>query len=310
MGQKDLSFKSHISREENFADLFNGILFQGREIIRADELETADSEIIVRLDNKTMSNVIPDKIRKWRGRNMAVLVVEHQSYVDYRMVLRAMLVEAYGYLKQFADMVEEHNSDILLSGDEFLSKMQKEHRFEPIILIIVYIGAKKEWDAQTCLHDILNIDNELKPYVTNYKLNLFDYHDYDDFTMFKTANRVIFEALANKGSNKAFRKAMENCDIYHMLSRETAEIIQELTDMNIDLEKIRTVNEKGEEVFDLCRAFEEEREIGIEIGKEIGKEETLSTLVNNLMSSMHVSMEKAKELLKIVEMESGKQVIG
>ncbi len=165
MGQKDLSFKSYISRDEYFADLFNGILFQGREIIRADELEEADSEIIVRLDNKTMSNVIPDKIRKWRGWNMAVLVVEHQSFVDYRMVLRAMLVEAYGYLKQFAELVSEQNSDIRLSSDEFLSKVQKEHRFEPIILIVVYIGTKKEWDAQTCLYDILNIDNVLKPYV-------------------------------------------------------------------------------------------------------------------------------------------------
>ncbi len=94
-----------------------------------------------------------------------------------------------------------------------------------------------------------------------------------------------------------------------MLSRETAEIIQELTDMKIDMDKIRTVNEKGEEVFDLCRAFEEEREIGIEIGKEIGKEETLSALVNNLMNSMHISVEKARELLKISDIESEKQTV-
>ena len=71
---------------------------------------------------------------------------------------------------------------------------------------------------------------------------------------------------------------------------------------------------KIEEGVGMCRAMEElledAREMGIEVGKEIGKEETLSTLVNNLMSSMHVSVEKAKELLKITEIESGKQVIG
>ena len=42
MGQKDLSFKSHIEDDACFADLFNGILFHGEEVIKAEELEEAD----------------------------------------------------------------------------------------------------------------------------------------------------------------------------------------------------------------------------------------------------------------------------
>ena len=129
---------------------------------------------------------------------------------------------------------------------------------------MVYLGTKKEWDAQTCLHDILDIDNMLKPYVSNYRLNIFDYHDYSDFTVFKTANRVLFEALANAGDNKAFRKAMEKCDIYRMLSRETALAIRQLTGMTFDLDEIKCVNENGKEVYDMCKAFEDERIIGRE----------------------------------------------
>ena len=310
MGQKDLNFKSHIEDDACFADLFNGILFHGEEIIRADELEEADQEIIIRINEQKMVNVIPDKVRKWRGRNMAVLVVEQQSYVDYRMVLRAMLIEAYGYLKQFAELVaKQKDSDIKLQSDEFLSKVQKEHRFEPIILIVVYIGTKKEWDAQTCLHDILNIDNTLKPYVSNYRLNIFDYHDYSDFTAFKTANRVLFEALANARDNKAFRKAMEKCDIYRMLSRETAIAIRQLTGMTFDLDEIKCIDENGKEVYDMCKAFEDERIIGREEGREEGISlaiamckdmgVTVQNAVENVAKTFSLSKEKAEQKVNL-----------
>ena len=135
---------------------------------------------------------------------------------------------------------------------------------------MVYLGTKKEWDAQTYLHDILNIDNTLKPYVSNYRLNIFDYHDYSDFTVFKTANRVLFEALANAGDNKAFRKAMEKCDIYRRLSRETALAIRQLTGMIFDLDEIKCIDENGKEVYDMRKAFEDERKFGREEGREEG----------------------------------------
>ncbi len=299
MGQKDLNFKSHIEDNACFADLFNGILFHGEEVIKADELEEADQEIIVRINEQKMANVIPDKVRKWKGRNVAILVVEHQSYVDYRMVLRAMLMEAYGYLKQFAELVaKQKDSDIKLQSDEFLSKVQKEHRFEPIILIVVYLGTKKEWDAQTCLHDILDIDNTLKPYVSNYRLNIFDYHDYSDFTVFKTANRVLFEALANAGDNKAFHKAMENCDIYRRLSRETALAIQQLTGMTFDLETIKCIDKNGKEVYDMCKAFEDERMIGREEGicSAITMCKNMGIAMQNVIENIAIAFSLSKEI--------------
>ena len=166
---------------------------------------------------------------------------------------------------------------------------------------MVYIGTKKEWDAQTCLHDILDIDNMLKPYVSNYRLNIFDYHDYSDFTVFKTANRVLFEALANAGDNKAFRKAMEKCDIYRMLSRETALAIWQLTGMTFDLDEIKCVDENGKEVYDMCKAFEDERIIGREEGicsaitmcKDMGI--AMQNVIENIAKAFSLSKETAEQ---------------
>ena len=70
---------------------------------------------------------------------------------------------------------------------------------------------------------------------------------------------------------------------------------------------LKILKKMTEEGISMCRAMEELMEDAREEGREQGREEILSTLVSNLMSSLHVSMEKAKELLKISEMEFGKQ---
>jgi len=48
---------------------------------------------------------------------------------------------------------------------------------------------------------------ELKPFVNDFKLNLFDYHEWKDFSMFKTEKRLLFEALSC-GRNK---RKMKKC---------------------------------------------------------------------------------------------------
>lgn len=55
-------------------------------------------------------------------------------------------------------------------------------------IFVIYYGTEEKWDGAVCLYDMLNIDKELEPYVTNYKLNLFDYHECEDFSVFKTEN--------------------------------------------------------------------------------------------------------------------------
>ena len=153
---------------------------------------------------------------------------------------------------------------------------------------------------------MLDMNKDVEPYISNYKMNLYDFHDCSDFSVFKTENRLLFETLANCKTKKQMYKFMKaHEDEYEKWDVLTTKLMCNL--LGLKHEKIL---KKIEEGVGMCRAMEELMEDAREMGIEVGKEETLSTLVNNLMSSMHVSMEKAKELLKIVEMESGKQVIG
>ena len=46
MGQEDLYQSDFYEDRRRFSDIFNGILFQGRDVMKPEELETEDSVIV------------------------------------------------------------------------------------------------------------------------------------------------------------------------------------------------------------------------------------------------------------------------
>ena len=123
----------------------------------------------------------------WKGVHIGILGLENQSLVDYGMVFRNMKTEAISYSKQWIEKEKEYRRTGQLGEKEEFgwSDLAREVRFIPIIMIVIYLGTDKAWDGARCLYDMLQIHKELEPFVTNYKLNLFDYHEYEDFPFLK-----------------------------------------------------------------------------------------------------------------------------
>lgn len=104
MGKRDEYQYDYLDDNVRFADQINGALFKGRQVVKPEELEPADGQIVylgkeagVRENFKT----IVDKTRLWKGRLLHILAVENQTYVDYRMILRNMLSESLSYHRQW-----------------------------------------------------------------------------------------------------------------------------------------------------------------------------------------------------------------
>ena len=90
MGQEDLYQSDFYEDNNRFSDVFNGVLFHGEDVMKPEELETEDSVMVSTRGTRNGKKIICDKIRRWRGRYVSLLILENQSYVDYRMVLRVM----------------------------------------------------------------------------------------------------------------------------------------------------------------------------------------------------------------------------
>ena len=265
MGKADVYESDYLETPEIFADLLNGILYQGKQIVKSEELEEQDGELRS-ISGKNAKKTIRDKVKLWKGTAFAVFVVENQTKVDYHMVIRAMLAEAMAYDKQWKKLKEKKASN--LTSDEFISGMRKEDRFIPVITLIVYYGKEKKWDGAVTLYELLDTEgNEelILPFITNYRLNVFDYHEHEEFGQFHSELQSVFEFLRYSEDKKLLKEKLENNrERYEKLSNQTKALIAELT----NIKKIPGVTEKdlrkGE--FEMCKAFEDMREEGREEG--------------------------------------------
>ena len=304
MGQKDLWQSDFYEDRNRFADVFNGVLFGGSEVMKPEELETEDS-VMVRLHGEDAGKkVICDKIRKWKGRYVSLMVLENQSYVDYRMVLRVMEAEVIGYDGQRQEANRRNReAGIKLTGDEYPSGMKKGQKLIPIITLVLYMGKNKLWDGARSLYEMLEMEDELKPFVNDFKLNLFDYHDYENFEMFKTENRLLFEMLACGKDEKRMERILQKNPAYETLDIDSVRAIKGILKLKIDLDAIKVKNEEGREVYNMCKAFDDHKEAGRREGRREGKlkgeQEMALKLVKNLMKTQKVSFDIAVKMLGI-----------
>ena len=98
------------------------------------------------------------------------------------------------------------------------------------------------------------------------------------------------------------------------MDEESAKAIFGITGIRINLETIREVTEKGKEVFNVCKAFDDHMERGRTEGRKEGRKEGRiegriegkKEDIKNLMRNLSVSLEQAMELLGISEEERDK----
>ncbi len=241
----------------------NGALFQGRQVVLPDELEPADAQMVYlgkEMGRREGFKTIVDKARMWRGRVIHILAVENQAYVDYRMVLRNMLSESLSYHKQWKQKKAVHGrkKDLEIGTDEFFSDISKDEKFIPVITLVVYCGTAHPWDGARCLYDLLNIDDEMKEFVTNYRLNLYDCHDHDTFDEYHTGLRQLFEAVRYSNDKDQLKRIMEeNREAYSNIDNDTREMLEVMAKVRISKENNKMEN--GEKRFNMCKAFEDYR---------------------------------------------------
>lgn len=279
MGTKDAYQYDYLDDNERFADQVNGALFQGRQVVKPEELEPVDERAVYiteKAGERKTLEVIADKTRTWRGRLVHIIAIQNQTYTDYRMVIRNMLSESIGYHRQWKQKKKAHEKakDFRTGSDEFLSGISKDEKFTPIITLVVYCGTEHGWDGARCLHELLDIDDEVKEYVTNYKLNLYDCHEHDTFDEYHTGLRQLFEVIRyNKDKEQLKRIMEEKRETYSNLDSDTEEMLKVMAGVDLSKEHEITENRKGR--YNMIKAFEDYK---LE-GKEEGKIEYLIQLV-------------------------------
>ncbi len=182
MGQEDIVLKEYLSRNDIFADLFNGCLFNGKEVLKPEDLEERDSTETFVMQETTAGKVKAkqesrDVIKKAAfGTEFVLLGIENQNSPHYAMAVRNMLYDAMRYKDQVEELVRSYGDRKGLKGAEFLSGMKKDDKILPVVTLVLYWGTT-EWDGSLDLHSMLKFPEDeavtaiLKSCIPNYKLN-------------------------------------------------------------------------------------------------------------------------------------------
>ena len=158
---------------------------------------------------------------------------------------------------------------ILEIGSDGLFSHDRDEKFLPIVTLVVYCGTEHPWDGARCLHELLDIDEELKPFVPNYRLNLYDCHEHDTFHEFHSGLRQLFEVVRYGKDKEKLREIMEeNREAYSRMDSDTRQLLEVVAKVRVKEEY--TVMENGERKYDLCKAFVDMKLEGVEEGRREG----------------------------------------
>lgn len=306
MGKYDTCMKEFLQNKDRFADLFNGCCFQGRQIIRAEDLREASENYVItdkRLPGKTRqkdTEIIRD-IKMVLGSDMVlqVLAVENQSYIDYAMPVRCMGYDAAEYRRQLKERKQERrllmNSENrpknpAVSMDETLSGILSSDRLHPVYTLCLYSGTEP-WDGPRKLSDMMAFDPQnknLQSLFEEYHLHLFCINEQHVFDAFRSDLKPLFQAINCRNNKKKMIELMKD-ETYSHLNEDTWDAIAVMTDNAAMLQKkdlYKAENQKEE--FNMCQALQElmqdERNEGRIEGRNEGKIEDQKIVIRNMIN--------------------------
>ena len=170
MGQKDITQKNFEAYNDVFSDIVNGTLFDGREVIKPEALVDAMAKSQYKADDNVIHEQERDVAKYWTDKNcyirLALLGVENQLAIDMDMPLRVIGYDGSSYR-------DEMNHDEIVIDEATGKKHKIRQERYPVVTIVLYFG-KTPWKKPLRLYDVLKISDELKPFVSDYKINLID----------------------------------------------------------------------------------------------------------------------------------------
>lgn len=305
MGQKDTLLKRYFSDETRFADLINGIIGLGKELVTAEHIVDRDSQVGLRAPEEPKSEeVVPDeraaylphkKIRpRYRdvvrkvvlGVNFVVVGIESQELTHYLMPVRCMGYDLQEYERQAAEegaqtLKDYEKKRIHLSKAEYLSAFRKNAKLRPCITMVLYFG--DDWDGATSLHELLDyegIPEEFHSFVNDYRIHILNVKKMESTEMFRSDLKLVFDSIRYSSDKEGFRKhVLENAG-YRRLREDAYDVICEYTNLkNVEGISVHTYDKGGE--GNMCKAVLDLMEESREEGREEGRDRLIRSMFQN-----------------------------
>ena len=264
MQGKDITEKMLEKYNDVFADILNVLLFAGRDMVDESSLMDALPMSMLKIDGRVRTQE-RDIAKYWRKNkiNVALFGLENQTVPNKLMPLRV-----FGY-----------------DGAEYVKQSRKENSDRtkyPVITLVLYLGYEKRWNYPKRLFEVLDIDEDVRPYVNDFKINLFEiaYLEREKIDLFKSDFRILADYLYQMRENRDY--IADETNIAHV-----EELLTLMSAMTGDNRFEETINDfKGKEKVNMCEVLDRVEARGIEKGIEKGIEQGIKRGTINTLTSL------------------------
>lgn len=298
MGEKDISEKILADYNDVFADIINGLIFDGRAVVDADRLENASERSQYKEDGSRLHEQERDVVKFWNGDKrirLAILGIENQTRPDPFMPARIVSYDGASYRRQLS---EEKNRKTLV----------------PTVTLILHFGTDKRWDKPTSLRKLLRVPKGLERFVNDYKIYVVDvaWLSEEQIGKFHSDFRVVANFFRNKRLNKEYVPD-DPTEIRHV-----DEVLKLLSVMTNDwqYEELLAQPAEGKELRNMCEVAErlvakgivQGRAEGIAEGRTEGRTEGRIGICVEMINDGESTLAKALKRLHMTEPEFRKAV--
>ena len=307
MGKSDTVLSTWLGDEKRFADLYNGSIFHGTQMVKEEDLkpEKENFKELIQDKNGILNHIERNRdiVMKWDdGIYLMILACENQERIHYAMPVRTMLYDGLSYAEQIRQLRKKQVKSEKMTSDEFLSGMKKDDKLYPVSTLVFYYG-DKPWDGSVDLHGLLKksenpeMEEMIRKLIPNYHINLLDVNQIEDTSVYKTDLQTILEMLKYRQDKERMQKYVQEHEGYFRhVDRDTYNVLRVLLKAEKQMDEIK--NQEKEEV-DMCQAlqeiFDDGRNEGFMQGHELGFSEGQQKILVELVRDGVLSMRQAAE---------------
>lgn len=289
MAEKDKIQKTLEAYNDVFADIVNVLLFNGKRVVDEKDLTDVQTFSYYKMDENKVHGQERDVAKIWNNGEIRISFIglENQMKPDKFMPLRIMGYDGAAYRSQLND------------------KNQKT--CYPVITLVLYFGTKRRWLHNKSLKEIMTIPEDLKPFVNDYKINVFELawltdEQINNFSSDFRYVAILLRRIRTKKtyplSTKSYKHAREIIDLFRVMSQNNKKAGLIIEEFNNKREAGGTFMTEDEmyEMFDRIESRGEQRK-AIEDVKSFYAN---GVSVELIAKSMNMTIEQVQDIVKDV----------
>ena len=246
MGQTDITEKILEDYNDVFADIINGLIFNGEQRILPESLENTQVHSQYKAEDGKVHELERDVAKYWKDKKveLAICGIENQSSVEKNMPFRIIGYDGASYRSQL---------------------LEKRKEILPVMTIVLYFGTNRHWYGKKNIKGLMKIPEELNDYINDYEMKVFEiaWLTEAEIDRFHSDFKIVANFFVQKRKNKNYIPD-DPTEIRHV-----DEVLKLLQVMTGD-ERYQMIFNRKNGVHSMCDVAERLEKMGIEKGLKQG----------------------------------------